>query len=537
MSTQFSFTGSNTTNPNGGLNSQQGKVVGVLAPSNPNGTGTSASMLPAVHPTAPTAQPISHTVTTNPATGQTVTKQTFTPSAPQAGVSSPGMLAKTTPQVKSATASAPVAKPITPAAPIAPAKTVKNVQTSPDGKNTVTTYSDGTTSFNGTPAASAAPGVNQTPSSFNPDGTVSTYGNSLGVRESLKSNPPAGNTLSTQIPVYNQTGAQTPQEYDTQGNVISKSNTGNPIATTAGNNLNAISTQDSPAVLAAQADLKALQEKHANNTADIAGTAGFLTQQNGLQGNENSRYAGLLNASQTGLSNALTEQGQQIGASSAAGGIGNSMQGMQNTEANTAYAGAQTQAGRNTGVQGGILGAVSPQAYSLMSQPYNPGADTYGGGGTQGAIDRASQAGLIQQANTQGGEYQAGKVKLSIADGIQSQIIGTLKQFPELNNTPVSLLTNINELIAGQTSNPAQQQLAQQINSYIQTLGLDPAAVTNIAHQSQGTLAQLLDSLRSTAQITNDKKNPANIKNNSSDNGTAGSYTSNSGNTYKLPYN
>lgn len=194
---------------------------------------------------------------------------------------------------------------------------------------------------------------------------------------------------------------------------------------------------------------------------------------------------------------------------------------------------ANTQQGLN---QSGLIsaaGLAAPQGYGLTTQPYNPLTDTFGGGGTGGAIDRATQAGNISTAQSFAQDYNTGKAKLAAADGIQSQIVATLQNNPTLNNTPVSGLTNLNELLSGQISSGPQQLLSQQIAQYISTLGLDPASVTNIAHQQKGTLAQLLDSLRKTAETVNESKNPANLKTGSSN---SGSYTSNSGNTYNLPY-
>ena len=76
---------------------------------------------------------------------------------------------------------------------------------------------------------------------------------------------------------------------------------------------------------------------------------------------------------------------------------------------------------------------------------------------------------------------------------------------------PVTAFTNLNELLSGQVSSGPQQLLSQQIAQYINQLGLDPATVTSIAHQQRGTLSQLLDSLRQTAQSINEAHNPANL--------------------------
>lgn len=177
---------------------------------------------------------------------------------------------------------------------------------------------------------------------------------------------------------------------------------------------------------------------------------------------------------------------------------------------------ANTQQGQQASAFGGAIGATAPQAYGLTTQPYNPYTDTFGGGGTNGAIDRATQAGNIGSAQGFAQDYNTGKAKLATADGIQSQIVATLKNTPGLNDTSITPITELNELFSGVSSKPGQQLLSQQIANYIQTLGLDPASVANIAHQQKGTLSQLLDSLRQTAETQVESKNPANLKSGSS---------------------
>ncbi len=177
---------------------------------------------------------------------------------------------------------------------------------------------------------------------------------------------------------------------------------------------------------------------------------------------------------------------------------------------------ANTQQGQQASAFSGAIGATAPQAYGLTTQPYNPYTDSFGGGGTNGAIDRATQAGNIGTAQSFAQDYNTGKAKLAAADGIQNQIVATLQGNPTLNNTPVSTLTNLNELLSGEISSGPQQLLSQQIAQYISTLGLDPASVANIAHQQKGTLSQLLDSLRKTAETQVESKNPANLKTGSS---------------------
>lgn len=207
------------------------------------------------------------------------------------------------------------------------------------------------------------------------------------------------------------------------------------------------------------------------------------------------------NALQGIIGNELTNQGQQIGL-------------------------AQNQASRAAGQENTVFNATIPGQISGSARTYNP-LDPAGTSGT---------AGIIQGANNQftydtAGKYQAGLQNLKAADSIQNQIISTLQSNPTLNSTPISAITNLNELLSGQTSQPGQQLLAQQIHQYITALGLDPATVTNIASQQKGTLGQLLDSLRQTAQTNNEALNPVNV-NNSSNSSTSGSSTGGSSTSY-----
>lgn len=161
----------------------------------------------------------------------------------------------------------------------------------------------------------------------------------------------------------------------------------------------------------------------------------------------------------------------------------------------------------------------------------------YGGanGGSMTAEEATAYKAKLNSIGDFTTKYIAGQANLRAADSIQNQIVNTLNSNPTLNKTKVSELTNIAELISGQVSSGPQQLLSQQIAQYIAQLGLDPATVTNIAHQQSGTLADLLDSLRTTAQAQNDAYNPANIKTQGGSTPSttgAGSWTSASGKTY-----
>lgn len=198
---------------------------------------------------------------------------------------------------------------------------------------------------------------------------------------------------------------------------------------------------------------------------------------------------------QTGLQNALTDRSQQIGAAE------------------------------------NVLGAGAPSGNIINVDPFT-GKPVNGGSLT----DLAKTAGTI--SGTESGSaglasnYQSGLATLKAADGIQSQIVSTLASNPTLNSTPISAITNLKELLSGQTSAPGQQLLAQQIKSYIDTLGIDPATAVSIAQQQQGTLAQLLDSLRKIAATKVEANNPNNSSSSSSGGSTGGTSTYTNGGAF-----
>lgn len=107
--------------------------------------------------------------------------------------------------------------------------------------------------------------------------------------------------------------------------------------------------------------------------------------------------------------------------------------------------------------------------------------------------------------------YNEGLAKLKAADNIQPLIVATLTQNPTLNQTPISAITNLNQWLSGQTSDPAQQVLSQQVANYISALGISPEVATQIATQKGGTIGTLLDNLRSTFVAQNEATNPKNL--------------------------
>lgn len=168
---------------------------------------------------------------------------------------------------------------------------------------------------------------------------------------------------------------------------------------------------------------------------------------------------------------------------------------------------ANTQQGLLQQALGTAAGYAAPRQNGYVLLDPTTGQPVGGTGGANQAIINGANA---DSTYSFAQKYNEGSAKLRAADGIQNQIINTLNSNPTLNSQPITGITNLNELLSGQISSGPQQLLSQQIAQYIQTLGLDPATVANIAHQQTGTLAQLLDSLRQTAQTQNESYNPAN---------------------------
>lgn len=159
------------------------------------------------------------------------------------------------------------------------------------------------------------------------------------------------------------------------GNAVGQSQTPNPIATTAANNLNNIGNITSPAITQANQELENLKNEYMKKGLNIQNTAGFLTQANGEQGQLAQQYNNALAAAQGKLQNALSAQGQQISASSAAGGLGNNIQGLQQGALGTAIGANAPQYGVSYGTQVGqpsqSNGGINSSALGGVAAPAN----------------------------------------------------------------------------------------------------------------------------------------------------------------------
>lgn len=186
----------------------------------------------------------------------------------------------------------------------------------------------------------------------------------------------------------------------------------------------------------------------------------------------------------------------------------------QEAAAQSALSNALTARGQNISALGSAAGLAAPRSADLLVDPTT--------GQPIGDINKmgsalANWSSIRSGANTAGqftADYQEGLANLRAADTIFEQIKNTISSNPTINSQPLSAWTNIKQLLSAQFSDPAQQQLAMQVRQYIQTLGLDSNTVMNIESQQQGTLAQLLDSLRAQAGAQIESKNPQNVINN-----------------------
>jgi len=167
---------------------------------------------------------------------------------------------------------------------------------------------------------------------------------------------------------------------------------------------------------------------------------------------------------------------------------------------------AQTQASRAAGAAGTVAAASNLSPTAQGQAPFSALGGYEGGSGQYGNPTALSTGVNVQSYKDMQSQYNAGKQTLAKADTIQKQITDTIKANPTLNLDPVTLVNTANQYLGANFSGTPQQQLALQVQQYIKTLsglGIDSATITNIAHQSQGSMATLLDSLRSLAEANN----------------------------------
>ena len=231
------------------------------------------------------------------------------------------------------------------------------------------------------------------------------------------------------------------------------------------------------------------------------GQQAALQRDYGVQAQSLAQQAGYATTNAQNLAqNALSAQGQGLSAGSTLLNSGLSAQGQ-----------------GISGLYSGASGAAQ-QFPSYNSAQYNPVSGTYStvGGGQYGSGPQAGANISTIQDFTH--KYNSGNANLAQASSLEDQIAQTLQSNPSLNNTNISALNNLSDFLSGQSSDPSQQLLSQQVANYIRTLGLDTGTALNIAHQQRGTLAQLLSSLRDTATSNNKAFNPAKLNFNQQNN-------------------
>lgn len=197
-------------------------------------------------------------------------------------------------------------------------------------------------------------------------------------------------------------------------------------------------------------------------------------------------YGTQLTAASNALQQAAQEQGYGLTGATAAGQLAT---------------GAAENAGQlgTTGATSAAQGAA-PQSYGLTTQPYFPANDTYGGGGSGGAINRSVQAANIGSAqdfqnkiNTTQATAGAANADLNILNGYAK---GFGSDVPILNG-----LTQLygNTLQGNQAVAAFRAKLQDVRNEYQQITGGDgTAAIPDNVTANQ--LAAIQSSLSSTAQ-------------------------------------
>lgn len=242
----------------------------------------------------------------------------------------------------------------------------------------------------------STPLKSQTVNNVDGSSVVNTY-HPPAAPETPASAPTGGPAVANSVNQYQPTAGLFPQTVTGLANTAS---TGSPAAqsaiqatqTGAQNALNTGTTQEQQAYQAAQdyqKQLSGLIGQNATENANINNSPQQIDFKQGQEAALQALFTGQENAASQGLASQATLAGiGQTGVGQGITGLGNAAE-----AANT----AQGQAISGLGTAAGL---ASPQSYGLLNQPYNPITDTYGGGGANGAINRATQAGNIQAAQS-----------------------------------------------------------------------------------------------------------------------------------------
>lgn len=290
---------------------------------------------------------------------------------------------------------------------------------------------------------------------------------------------PVRNTVGSQIQNVANTGQQTGNEQQTYKGLLNQSQ------------------NSSQEYKDAQAEAKRIQDEsgqyakdYAEKTNNIAGTAGFLTQQSGLQGQLNNQYntvQGNLAQQYQGATNRLgaanTQQGLQVQAGTNAGNM------------------AQTQAQRATGAQTSVLGAVAPQ-YGVQygTQVGQPGL-------SNGGINTQDYGGILAQTNIKSAnDAQSELLKISKNSPIittnLTRAIDLASQAKLDPNSP--LLTGIQHAFSnGLITNQGLTAFNSVIDSLNEALAEVGEAPIDLNTATPNAIAQLAQTIPNNLQVKN----------------------------------
>lgn len=217
---------------------------------------------------------------------------------------------------------------------------------------------------------------------------------------------------------------------------------------------------DSPEVAAARDLVQRLSQQQGIDQTNLAGRPNPFGYASSLSDLSASRYGTFANAAATNLQNALTSQGQRIGALGSAGGLTSPTQ-------------------------------VSPGNFYVSPET---GKDITGG-----TISPFS-GGVRQAQVVQGGQYQNNLPILSTAKAVSGNL-SSLINSANLNSNDLNAANWLQNVYASNTSNPLLPQIQSTFNNVIQqyakVLGEDPnTLISNLLSTSKGaTINSLLANL------------------------------------------
>jgi len=269
--------------------------------------------------------------------------------------------------------------------------------------------------------------------------------------------PPAPLTVKGQVPGLLQSGQQTQNETDTQARLRELSNAPSEAYVKADN--------DYKMAVQALADFdKEVAEKKANINLDPIP----LEFQQGRQQVLTQKVA----ETRSALQNAVNQQQQAMT-------LANTQQGLQTQAGQSAYAGAQTQAGRGLSAAGTALGAVAPiTGVPFGTQTVQPGllGEQQGGAGTSGIL-QGGAARLIPQYYDEYNQAQSVIDNISKNEELFSNLLSVAKVNPA-DLTPINeVLQRVGQLTSSADYANFQNLLSSLRANYAQLLasrGLTP---------------------------------------------------------------